>query len=53
MNLDMDLGALGSVKSGLDIKNYTSKQALFDQQLTAQIEAFVDATLSGEDIKVQ
>lgn len=53
MKLDVNLGAMGTLKSGIDIKNYSSKQALFDQQLTAEVSAFIDATLSGEDIKAQ
>lgn len=51
MDFDMNLENLGSIDSGMSLKNYSAKQKDFDQQLSGQFEAFLSASFGGEDIK--
>ena len=48
----MNLGALGTLKSGLKLSDYSIKNALFDQQLKGHIDAFITASMQGQDINV-
>ena len=51
MDFDMNLENLGSIDSGISLKNYSAKQKDFDSQFTGQFEAFLNATFMGQDIK--
>ena len=53
LDFDMNLEALGTIDSGIKLSDYKIKNALFDQQLTAQIDAFITASIQGEDIDMQ
>jgi hypothetical protein len=53
LDFDMDLEALWNVQSSLKLNDYSAKTSSFDQQLTAQVEAFVDASIAWEDISFQ
>ena len=53
MDFDMNLENLGTIDSGISLKNYSAKQKDFDQQLSGQFEAFLNASFAGEDIKAR
>lgn len=51
MDFDMNLENLGSIDSGMSLKNYSAKQKDFNQQLSGQFEAFLNASFGGQDVK--